>query len=222
MGLKTTIALTSVAVMSASAFAESSLTTKFGAEMWFANTEVNEVNRDKDTTPSFYAALEHDVKYLPDARVRYSTIDADYMAFNKLDLTLYYQVLEHDLLHFDMGLTFSDLSNTKYVNADTDVAKDFNEMIWAWYGYAEITVPNTNLDVIGEMNFGNNSGIKSTDLMAGMQYRMPLGSNTLALRGGYRVIDLEAEQIFKPGEGSKLGKPFIFANGFYAGAEFSF
>ncbi|MCG9584274.1 TIGR04219 family outer membrane beta-barrel protein [Vibrio tubiashii] len=220
MGLKTAIAL--AAVVSTSALAESSLTTKFGAEMWFPKTEVNEVNRESDTTPSFYAAIEHDVKYVPDARVRYSTVDADYMAFNKLDLTLYYRILEHDLMHFDAGMTFSDLSNTKYVNADTNDVKNFDEMIWAWYGYAEITVPNTNLDVIGEMNFGNNSGIKSTDLIAGMQYRLPLGSSTLALRGGYRVIDLEAEGIFKPGEGSNLGKPFIFANGFFAGAEFSF
>lgn len=197
---------------------ESSLTTKVGAEVWVADTKVNEVRRDSNTTGSFYAAVEHDVKYVPNARLRYSSIDADYMGFDKLDLTLYYQILEHDLLHFDAGLTFSKLSDSKYIDAGANArTEEFDELIWAWYGYAEITVPNTNFDVIGEMNFGNNKGIKSTDLMAGMQYRIPLQESQLAFRGGYRVIDLESEEFL-----SDLGKEFIFANGFFASVEFSF
>lgn len=220
MGFKTITAL--AAVISTSAFAESSLTTKLGAEMWWPSTEVNEVDRDDATTPTIYAAIEHDIKYVPDARIRYGSVDADYMAFDKLDLTLYYRILEHDLMHFDAGITISDLGNTKYVEGVTQEVRTFDETIWAWYGYAELTVPNTNFDIIGEMNFGDSSGIKSTDLMAGMQYRLPIGSNTLAFRGGYRVIDLESKDIFSPSEDSELGKPFIFANGFFVGAEFAF
>ena len=67
------------------------------------------------------------------------------------------------------------------------------------------------------MNFGDNKGIKSTDLMAGMQYRIPFQESQLAFRGGYRVIDLESEQFL-----SSLGKEFIFANGFFVSAEYSF
>tara|TARA_Y100001956_G_scaffold76088_2_gene84869 strand:- start:1669 stop:2337 length:669 start_codon:yes stop_codon:yes gene_type:complete len=222
MGFKTAAVL-AAAVMSVPAFAdESSLTTKIGAEMWWPGTKVNEVRRDSDTTPSFYAAIEHNVKYVPDARVRYSSIDADYMAFDKLDLTLYYRIFEHDLMHFDAGVTFSDLSNTKYINAE-DATRNatYDGMIWAWYGYAELTVPDTSIDIIGEMNFGDNNGIKSTDLMAGAQYRMDLDGNQLAFKGGYRVIDLESED-FRVAGGSDLGKPFVFADGWFVGAEFSF
>ncbi len=217
MGFKTASAFVIAAVVSASAFAESSLTTKFGAEAWLPDTKVNEVTRSGDATASAYVAVEHDVKYVPDARLRYSSVDADYTAFDKLDLTLYYRVMEHDLMHFDAGMTFSDLSGTKYINPENNARATFDKMIWAWYGYAEITVPNTNFDIIGEMNFGNSDGIKSTDLMAGMQYRMPVGQNTLAFRGGYRVIDLESEEF-----PNTKGDPFVFANGFFAGAEFSF
>ncbi len=221
MGLKTTVAL-ATAVISTSSFAESLLTTTFGAEMWWPNTEVNEIDRDSDTTPSFYLAVEHDVRYVPDARLRYSTVESDYMAFDKIDLTLYYRVLEHDLMHFDAGMTFSDLGNTRYKNADDETVSTFDKTIWAFYGYAEITVPETNFDVIGEMHFGNNGGIKSTDLMAGAQYRMKLDDSTLAFRGGYRVIDIESDQFKATAPGSTLGKPFIFANGFFLGAEYSF
>lgn len=219
MTKKASIALTALSLaVSFPIFAESSVSTKVGAELWAADTKVNEVRRDSSTTGSFYVALEHDVKFVPNARLRYSSVDADYMGFDKLDLTLYYQILEHDLLHFDAGITFSNLSDTKYIDADTSSrTEDFDDLIWAWYGYAEITVPNTNFDVIGEMNFGDNKGIKSTDLMAGIQYKLPLQENQLAFRGGYRVIDLESDQFM-----SDLGKDYIFADGFFLGAEYSF
>lgn len=223
MSIKIATTLVSLSlVTSFSVLAETSTTFKLGTEMWWADTKVNEVNRDSDSAPSFYAAIEHGIKYVPDARLRYSSIDADYMAFDKVDLTLYYRVFEHRMMTFDAGITISDLSNTRYVNADNPtVSSEFDETIWAWYGYAEIVVPNTNIDVIGEMNFGDSSGIKSTDLMAGLQYRLPFEKSLLAFRGGYRVIDLESE-AFKVGSDSDLGKDFIFANGWFVGAEFSF
>ncbi|NOI60886.1 TIGR04219 family outer membrane beta-barrel protein [Vibrio coralliilyticus] len=222
---KSALAVMTAAAMSmasSAAMAEDSVVAKVGAEAWWVDTEVNEIRRDKEVTPSVYAAIEHDIKYVPNARIRTASVDNEFMAFDKLDLTLYYQVMEHDLLHFDAGITFSDMSNTKYKNAETGQTKDFNELLWAFYGYAEITVPDTNFDIIGEMNFGDSSGIKSTDLMAGMQYRMPLNNSTITFRGGYRVIDLESDE-FKPTlEDSTLGKPFIMANGFFLGAEYSF
>jgi outer membrane protein len=216
---KASIALTTLSLAASfPIFAESSVSTKVGVEVWVADTKVNEVRRDSSTTGTFYAAIEHDVKYVPNARLRYSSVDADYMGFDKLDWTLYYQILEHDLLHFDAGVTLSNLSDTKYIDAGTSPRReDFDDLIWAWYGYAEITVPNTNFDVIGEMNFGDSKGIKSTDLMAGMQYKVPLQDAQLALRGGYRVIDLESEQFT-----SSLGKEYIFADGFFMSAEYSF
>ena len=221
MGIKSAAIFTIASMVSGWAMAESSYTAKVGAEMWWPKTKVNEVNRDSDTTPSGYLAIEHDMPYLPDARLRYSSVDADYMAFDKLDLTLYYRLLEHDLMHFDAGVTLTDLSDTKYVNAqDINNPVDFDGFIWAWYGYAELTVPNTHFDIIGEMNFGNNNDIKSTDLMAGVQYRLPLKETTLAFRGGYRVIDLESGKFDAKSE--DLGKSFIFANGFFVGAEWSF
>ena len=209
---KATIALTALSLaVSFPVFAEYSVSTKVGAEIWAADTKVNEVRRDSSTTGAFYAAIEHDVKYVPNARLRYSSIDADYMGFNKLDFTMYYQILEHDLLHFDAGVTFSNLSDTKYIDAGSNKRiEEFDELIWAWYGYAEIQVPDTNFDVIGEINFGDNKGIKSTDFMAGVQYHVPLEKAQLAFRGGYRVIDLESEKFM-----SDLGKEFIFANGFF-------
>ena len=35
----------------------------------------------------------------------------------------------------------------------------------------------SNFDVIGEINFGDNKGIKSTDFMAGVQYTIKIAEN---------------------------------------------
>lgn len=222
---KTALAVMTAVAMSMASFsamAEESTVVKVGAEAWWIETEVNEIDRDKEVTPSVYVAIEHDYKYVPNARLRTTGVDNDYMAFDKLDLTLYYPILSRDLLHFDAGITFSDLSNTKYKNADDGLTKDFNELIWAFYGYAEITVPDTNFDIIGEMNFGDSSGIKSTDLTAGVQYRMPLKESTITFRGGYRAIDLESDEFKATTTNTILGKPFIMADGFFLGVEYSF
>lgn len=218
MGLKAAVLLSSV-VMSLSAYAESTLTTKLGAEIWWPNTKVNEVDRENDTTPNVYATIEHDVKYVPDVRLRYSSVDADYMAFDKIDLTLYYQIFEHDLMSFDAGFTLSDLNDTHYRNADTNAQVNYDGVIWAWHGYAEIAVPDTQFDVIGEMNFGDSRGIKSTDLMAGVQYQPDWQDSRWLVKAGYRVVDLESDD-FRVAEGSELGKPFVFADGWFLGAEY--
>ena len=219
-------AMTAVAMSMASSAAmaedSDSVVVKVGADAWWIETEVNEIDRDKEVTPSVYLSVEHDLKYVPNARLKTTGVENDYMAFDKLDLTLYYSLMDHDLLHFDAGVTLSDLSNTKYKNADNGQIKDFDGFIWAFYGYAEITVPDTNFDIIGEMNFGDSSGIKSTDLTAGVQYRMPLKESTITFRGGYRAIDLESDEFKATTTSTILGKPFIMADGFFVGAEYSF
>ncbi|GEM76724.1 TIGR04219 family outer membrane beta-barrel protein [Vibrio sagamiensis] len=217
---KANIALATLSLIAASPiFAQDfSFTTTVGAEAWAFDTKVNEEKRESRSTGVFFIGVENNIKYLPNVRLRYSSIDANYMGFDKLDLSLYYPILDHDLMHFDAGITFSDLSNTKYVDVGANARTDtFDGLIWAWYGYAEISVPNTNVDVIGEMNFGDNKGIKSTDLMAGLQYRVPMNESELALRAGYRVIDLESKDFI-----SDVGEEYIFANGFFASAEYTF
>ena len=213
MYAKATLVMLSIASLPTQA----EVTITLGADLWLADTKVNEVRQDPGMVPILYSAISHDISYLPNAQIRYLSLDEDYMALNKLDLSIYYPLLNHDLLHFDAGVTFTDLSNTKYVNPENGARADFNKLIWAWYAYAEITLPNSHWDVIGEMNFGDSSGIKNTDLMAGMQYRVPMGDSPMIIKAGYRVIDMESKDF-----PSSKGDPMIFANGFFAGAEYSF
>ncbi len=194
-------------------------TAKVGADMWWGSTKLNEVRQDDSQSPSLYFAFEHKFPMLPNASIRYTSVDADALAFDKYDYTFYYTLLEHKLMNFDAGVTFTQYSNSNYVEPKAGGAQtDFDELTWSFYGNAEINVPDTNFDIIGTMEFGDSSGIKSTDLMAGVQYRIPVADTQVALRGGYRVIDLDSDEFFT----SDLGKSFVMVDGWFAGAEVRF
>ena len=202
-----------------SAEEEFSYTAKVGADMWWGSTKLNEVRQDEDSnSPSVYFAFEHNAPMLPNASFRYTSIDTDALAFDKYDYTFYYTLLEHKLMNFDAGLTFTQYSNSNYIEPQKGTQASFDEFTWSFYGNAEINVPDTNFDIIGTMEFGDSSGIKSTDLMAGVQYRIPVSESEIALRGGYRVIDLDSNEFFD----SELGKNFVMVDGWFAGAEVRF
>jgi len=202
-----------------SAEEEFSYTAKVGADMWWGSTKLNEVRQDEDSnSPSVYFAFEHNAPMLPNASFRYTSIDTDALAFDKYDYTFYYTLLEHKLMNFDAGLTFTQYSNSNYIEPQKGTQASFDEFTWSFYGNAEINVPDTNFDIIGTMEFGDSSGIKSTDLMAGVQYRIPVSESEIALRSGYRVIDLDSDEFFD----SELGKNFVMVDGWFAGAEVRF
>ena len=202
-----------------SAEEEFSYTAKVGADMWWGSTKLNEARQDEDSnSPSVYFAFEHNAPILPNASFRYSTADTTLLAFDKYDYTFYYTLLEHKLMNFDAGLTFTQYSNSNYIEPQKGTQASFDEFTWSFYGNAEINVPDTNFDIIGTMEFGDSSGIKSTDLMAGVQYRIPVSESEIALRSGYRVIDLDSDEFFD----SELGKNFVMVDGWFAGAEVRF
>ncbi|MFS1936426.1 TIGR04219 family outer membrane beta-barrel protein [Vibrio splendidus] len=202
-----------------SAEEEFSYTAKVGADMWWGSTKLNEVRQDDDSnSPSLYFAFEHNAPMLPNASFRYTSVDADSLAFDKYDYTFYYTLLDHKLMNFDAGVTFTQYSNSNYIEPQNGTQTSFDEFTWSFYGNAEINVPDTNFDIIGTMEFGDSSGIKSTDLMAGVQYRIPVAETEIALRGGYRVIDLDSEEFFS----SEVGKEFVMVDGWFAGAEVRF
>lgn len=216
------VALVGLLSFNASSFAatetDSFYKGKVGADMWWGSTKLNEVRKDDSSSPSLYFAFEHKFPMLPNASIRYTTIDSSDLAFDKYDYTFYYNVLDHDLMHFDAGITVTQYSGSKYIEPVNGGQSDFDELTWSFYGGAEINVPKTNIDFIGSMEFGDSKGIKSTDLMAGVQYRLPVVDSEVALRGGYRVIDLDSDEVFT----SDAGKSFVMVDGWFMGAELRF
>lgn len=139
------IALVGMLSLSSAVAAEEefSYTAKVGADMWWGSTKLNEVRQDEDSnSPSVYFAFEHNAPMLPNASFRYTSIDTDALAFDKYDYTFYYTLLEHKLMNFDAGVTFTQYSNSNYIEPTVTGAKTstFDEFTWSFYGNAEINV----------------------------------------------------------------------------------
>ncbi|AQP37041.1 TIGR04219 family outer membrane beta-barrel protein [Vibrio anguillarum] len=212
------LALVSVAMMmsTASVQAESFYRGEVGADMWWGSTKIDNIRRDDVKTPSIHVAFEHQLPYLPNASIRYTTLEADYASFDKYDYTLYYNLLERQLMSFDAGVTFTQYSGSQYQAPDS-LKYSFDKTTFNWYAYATIKIPNTQVDVIGQFDFGDSGGIKSADVLAGLQYSIPIRAGNVALRGGYRVIDLEFTEL-----DPKTKNSFVFVDGWFLGAEFQF
>ncbi|MGF1698652.1 TIGR04219 family outer membrane beta-barrel protein [Vibrio lamellibrachiae] len=207
-------------VSSSAAYAQSPYRFTLGADMWWGSTKVNEVNTDDAKLPSFSVAFEHELPYLPNVGFRYTTIDADYMAFDKYDYTFYYTIFDHDLMDFDFGIALSQFSNSKYIAPiGSENTATFDELTFNWFGKALINIENTNFDIIGQVDFGDSKGLKTTDFIAGMQYRVAISAGEFAFKGGYRVIDIESEDFAVDVSGVHS---FIFVNGWFLGAEFQY
>lgn len=197
------------------ALAEESYNGEVAIEQWWGGSKIDGNREDKDQTLSFYAALETDLNYLPHLKVRYSHVDVKYTELEKYDYSLYYSVLEHDVLHFDLGLTLSSYTDTRYNNKETNQEFDFDGGIWSIYASGTIKVPNTNVNIIGQYDFADRDNKKMADFTAGLNYSLLLQPIKLSLRGGYRVMDYT---FFK--ESDKQATVFI--DGWFIGIQANF
>ncbi|HHI5412018.1 TPA: TIGR04219 family outer membrane beta-barrel protein [Vibrio metoecus] len=212
--------VTALMISPLSAFAAGSFyTASVGADMWLASTKIDNTRRDDANAPTLYIAFEHDFPYLPNASLRYTNLEADFASFDKYDYTLYYQVLDRELMKFDAGITLTQYANSNYRAPDAR-RYDFDQTTFNWYASAEIAIPHTPFDVIGQFDFGNNSDLKSSDVVAGLQYHLPIRAGELAFKAGYRVVDLEFTELAK--QSADVKQSFVFADGWFLGAQFSF
>ncbi|MCL9783867.1 TIGR04219 family outer membrane beta-barrel protein [Vibrio sp. S4M6] len=211
-------AVVSLAVIP-SAFADSPYAFKAGTDIWWGSTKIDNTRRDDADSPSVYIAYHPSRSALPDISYRYTSVDGgNFSAFDKHDLSLYYNVVSHELMTFDVGITGTQYTDTHYRRAGSSTAYEFNDFTVNLYSYAEINIPESEWHIIGQFEVGNMNGIKSTDFIAGLRYEIPFDSMSISFRGGYRVIDLEFSELVP----SSTTESFVFVDGYFLGTEIRF
>lgn len=199
--------------------ADSLVDVKVAADMWFPSTKIDNTRRDDAHSPVLNLALEHQLPYLPNMSIRYTNLDADYASYDKYDYTFYYNILDRDLMTFDVGIALTQYENSDYQAKDGQ-KYSFDDLTFNWYAHAEISLPDSNFDIIGQFEFGDNDDVKSSDVIAGVQYVVPLSTGELSFRGGYRVIDLEFTELATSSPDNEMS--YVFADGWFLGTQFKF
>ncbi|WP_087019037.1 TIGR04219 family outer membrane beta-barrel protein [Thaumasiovibrio subtropicus] len=181
---------------------------KVGADFWGMDAKVNNVKSGDDAVGSFYVAVEHFIPLVPNVRLRQTNLDTRGIAFNQTDITAYYEILDNDLISFDLGLNIANLSSGRF---NTQQFSDWQPGV---YGNVEIGIPATNLTIFTDLNFSSFNKTSMVDGQAGVMYSFGMYAFDMKLRAGYRAMDYDMDWISGDGE--------VFNRGPFAGIEFDF
>jgi len=197
------------------------------------------------TQPNIYVKFEHPVPLIPNARVRMGKLEGlgnaslsqsfsfdgkDYDVNSSLnsainltnnDATLYWELLDNDIIAFDFGITAKHLDGDITVNGEAGgLSESSTEQISVWLpmGYAavKLRVPFAGVYVYGDANYVSYDGSNVHDYEVGVGYDiMDNIAMDVALTAGYREMSIELDDV------DDLNANVEFS-GFFAGLEIHF
>lgn len=173
---------------------------------------------DENTT-AVYVAFEHPIPLLPNLALRRQSLDfsgsttlaaelrLDGVAFPKdtvldnqlklayTDASLYYELLDNDLVSLDLGVT------ARFVKADANASAannsastDFSVPLPMFYWNASLGIPATSASVFFTGNYVNYSDNSFYDARAGLAYEViDATAMSLAVKLGVQKLDLDVQ-----------------------------
>lgn len=173
---------------------------------------------DDDNGSVFYVALEHPIPFLPSIQLKQTNIEisetnnltrdinigggefmlADEVSseadFSHTDITLYYQILDN-IVSLDLGLTgriFDGFVEVDDTSGAASGREDFDAVVPLVYVKARVDLPFTGgfASVSGNIIGANGSMFADYEATVGWEGKFGLG-----IEGGYRILDLELDDI---------------------------
>lgn len=198
-------------------------------------------NFEDQTQPNIYLKFEHPLPLIPNARVRMGNIEgigqsnltADFtfagatysgnttvdsnIDLTNNDATLYWELLDNDIIAFDFGITAKNLDGD--VTVENEGQSSTEEIsVWLPMGYAavKVRVPFAGVYVYGDANYVSYDGSDVHDYEIGVGYDlMDNLAVDVALTAGYREMSIELDDV------DDLNANIEFS-GFFAGLEVHF
>ncbi|MGL4734732.1 MAG: TIGR04219 family outer membrane beta-barrel protein [Enterovibrio sp.] len=182
---------------------------KGGVDYWNAEAKINGFKtNDAKSQYSAYIALEHFIPLLPNAKVRYTNVKADGFfptEFDQIDWIAYYEILDNDLMSFDVGLNLQHFKGKI-------ASRSFSEWQPNLYADGKIHLPMMPLSLFATFSAGSLDDSSTADAEAGALFKANLGLLDLNLKAGYRIMDYDFS-YFAPASTT------VRNQGFFLGAE---
>ena len=197
---------------------------------------------DKKTTTNLYLKFEHPLPLIPNARIRtgklsgagFTTLSSSFAFggktyagdtrietstdFTNNDATLYWEILDNDLIAFDIGITAKNISGDFMVEGSNGKmsSEDINVWIPMAYAAAKVRIPFAGLYVYADSNL---LSVGDNDVH---DYEVGLGFDIIdnlvvdvAVTAGYREVGVVLDDVSGVYSDLKFG-------GFFAGLEVHF
>ncbi|MCE0495485.1 TIGR04219 family outer membrane beta-barrel protein [Vibrio salinus] len=148
---------------------------------WNQDYEFNDQGSGDDVNYTLEASIEHPIPLIPNIKYAHSSADANNFKYTKQDLTLYYELLDNDLVSLDIGAGLTYLSKGELNN------QTFEGYVPYLYAATEIGIPGTPLFIFGKGSGISYSDYDMLDASAGLQYEIGMGLFDVELQIGYRI-----------------------------------
>lgn len=182
-------------------------------------------NFDDQQQGSFYVAFEHPIPLIPNIKISSTVLDTDGQTLiseddfsfgdvfypvdttvdtvfdvHYIDYTFYYEILDNDLLTFDVGITARDIDGNISITDDAGVLsisdEKFSAIVPMLYGSAIIGLPFTGFNVFAQGNYTGYDDSSIYDFQAGVSYAVLDNlAVDLNVELGYKVVKMEIEDI---------------------------
>jgi outer membrane protein len=182
-------------------------------------------NFDDQQQGSFYIALEHPIPLIPNIKISSTVLDTDGQTsiseddfsfgdipypvgttvdtifdVSYIDYTFYYEILDNDLVTFDIGITARDIDGNLSVTDDIGVLsiseEKFSAVVPMLYSSAIIGLPFTGFNVFAQGNYTGYDDSSIYDFQAGVSYALLDNlAIDLDLEVGYKVVKMDIEDI---------------------------
>jgi len=163
-----------------------------------------------NTAVTFEGSIEHFIPLIPNIKFAQSSVDGDDLKYTKRDYTLYYEILDNDLISADVGLGLTHLSDGEVYTGV--INQDFDGYVPHLYAAAELGLPGTPFFVFAKWNGIAYSDSNMLDFSIGVQYSIPLIAFDLEVQGGYRVQQFDLDDFDNANVDSKTDGIFLGAN----------
>lgn len=205
-----------LAVCASSANADTLLGGDVEINAWQQDYTYDGKDDGDETGYTFEASFEHPIPLIPNIKFAHSSVDAEQFEYTKRDITLYYEILDNDLVSIDLGAGVTNLTDGELKLPLVNNQK-FEGYIPHIYAMGELGVPATPLFL-----FAKGSGIayddhEMMDLSAGIKYEIGLVLIDLQIQAGYRTQTFNLE-----GFDSLTADLDAETKGFFAGVNIDF
>jgi len=152
---------------------------------------------------SGYIALEHFIPLIPNVKLKYSDLSAEYSGVSSepsssaVNGILYYQLFDNGLFEFDFGLAYTSIEDIAGQSSDLGQA----------YGAAKVHVPGVGMHAFAEIIAGTVTDDEATDAEIGLAYTFNPDSVVLnfSVRAGYRYQEMVINDFTQENKGLFAG-----------------
>lgn len=188
----------------------------------FADTSnLRRFNFDSDQQSNFYVALEHPIPLIPNLKIRHNqleingatSLDSNFSFANQnwlagatvqttvdlthTDFTLYYEILDNDLVAIDLGVTAKRVDGVLAVRDGLQQGELTSDgWIPTLYAHGRFGIPATDLTLYALANAVSVDDNSIRDMEAGVEYRLVENlAVDVNLQLGYRNITIELDDL---------------------------